>query len=201
MQAGSGRSGRERAVGVDSLVPRRVVDLIFYVRRKRRKPDLRQPIVQVSIVWIETHSPTAVAEILPDLDRQSLRGDDIAGLELPARLRESLPRTIVALLEKQDLGGATSRTTDRNPSGQDFGVVDDDKIAGEQQVGQIAQMAMLNMIASVDEQSSGVARLDRYLGDAFCWEVVVDVGERLRAIRHPAEARSFCSRPAREAPN
>ena len=163
--------------------------------------DLRQPIVQVSIAWIETHSPTAIAEILPHLDRQSLRGDDIAGLELLARPRERLPRPIVALLEKQDLGGATSRTTDRNPSGQDLGVVDDNKIAGEQQVGQIAHMAMLNMIASVDEQSSGIARLDRYLCDAFRREVVVDVGKRLRAIRHLAEARSFRSRPARGAPD
>ncbi len=45
VQAGGGCSGRERAVGEDGLVPGRVVDLVFDVRRKRRKPDLRQPIV------------------------------------------------------------------------------------------------------------------------------------------------------------
>ena len=35
-----------------------------------------------------------------------------------------------------------------------------------QQLGQVAHMAMLDTIA-VDEQPSGVAQLDRFLGDAF----------------------------------
>ena len=87
---------------------------------------------------------------------------------------------------------------DRNPSRQDFGVVDDDKIAGMQQVGQVAHMAMLNTIAPVDKQPGGVTRLDRFLGDTFRREVVVDISERLRAVRHPIEGTSFRSRPARE---
>ena len=101
-------------------------------------------------------------------------------------------------LKKQDLAGAAGGTTNRNPSGQDFGVVDDDKIAGVQQVGQVAHMAMLDAIPPVDKQPSGVTRLDRFLGDTFRREVVVDVGERLRAIRHPIEGTSFRSRPVRE---
>ena len=198
VQASSGRSGRERPVGVDGLVPGWVVDLVCDVRRKRRKPDLRQPIVEVGIARVETHNPTAVAEILTHLDRQPLGSDNVAGLQLLARLRERLPRTIVALLKKQDLGGATGGTTNRNPSRQDFGVVDDDKIAGMQQVGQVAHMAMLDTIAPVDKQPGGVTRLDRFLGDTFRREVVVDIGERLRAVRHPIEGTSFRSRPVRE---
>ncbi len=154
--------------------------------------------MQVGIARVETHDPTPVAEVLAHLDRQPPGGDDVAGLELLARLGQRFPRPIVALLEKQDLGGATGGATGRNPSGQDFGVVDDDKIAGMQQLGQVAHMAMLDTIAPVDEQPSGVTRLDRFLGDAFRREVVIDVGERLRAIRHPVEGTSFRSRPARE---
>ena len=59
-------------------------------------------------------------------------------------------------------------------------------------------MAMLNTIAPIDKQPGGVTRLNRFLGDTFRREVVVDVGKRLRAIRHPIEGTSFRSRPARE---
>ena len=59
-------------------------------------------------------------------------------------------------------------------------------------------MAMLNTIAPVDKKPGGVTRLSRFLGDTFRREVVVDVGERLRTIRHSIEGTSFRSRTARE---
>ena len=74
---------------------------------------------------------------------------------------------------------------------QHLGVVDHDEVARLQQVGQIPNMTVLDVVASVDEQTGGVTRLDRLLRDALGREIVVDVGERLGTICHVVEGTSL----------
>ena len=62
------------------------------------------------------------------------------------------------------------------PCRQDLGVVDDEDVAGQQELGQIAHAAVLDRARGVegDEQTGGVARLARHLGDGVVGEVVVE---------------------------
>jgi len=62
------------------------------------------------------------------------------------------------------------------PSRQHLGVVDDEDVAGIEQVRQVANVAMLDRAVGVDghEEAGGIARLARHLGDGVVGKVVVE---------------------------
>ena len=105
---------------------------------------------------------------------------DRPGRQLARRPDERLPDTPVgvARFEQQHLAGTAGGPAQPQAGRDDPRVVDDDEVARPQQVGQVADVAVLRRgAATVDEQPGGVAWLDRLLGDQRRVEVVVEVLE------------------------
>ena len=129
-------------------------------------------------------SPAPVAAEQRD-DGTAVGVEQLLAVAEPARrAHEGLPRRRrrIDLLEQEDLDGAAGGPAQAQPRRQDPGVVDDDDVAGSEQVGEVGDGAVLGGPApAVDEQPGGVARLDRDLGDALGRQVVVELVEPHRS--------------------
>ena len=72
----------------------------------------------------------------------------------------------------------TRTTTEMQASRNDSGVVENEKISGNEQIGQIENPTMFRSVGStIDEKTSGVARFAGNLGDARVGKVVVEIRE------------------------
>jgi hypothetical protein len=147
--------------------------------------------------------PTAITEIVVDAYREILalrRSQDDAGWELatrpdqrfPPRFADIVEPALVESFEQQDLGCATGVAMQRETGRQYACRVENQQIAGLEQVGQIAHDAVLGWTgAPVDEQPRRVSLGQRMLGDRGDRKVIVEGGGLHGSFRLEGATTSF----------
>ena len=143
------------------------------------------PVVSTRSTW--NVSPAAVRAPTTSTGRPSAVEQLLAVAQLAGRAHERLPvaPARVLRLEQQHLGLAAGRPLQPQAGRDHLRLVDDDDVAGPEQVGQVGDGAVLGRRAPpVDEQAGGVAGLDRDLGDALGRQLVVEVVEAHGAARY-----------------
>ena len=113
----------------------------------------------------------------------------------PAELAEHFPGAIV-LAEVQPLPFAAGPLASaEQPGRQHPRVVEDEQIAGSEQVGQVEELAVFQraVAAADDQQPRPVALGGRFLGDQLRREVVIEEGHAVSRVRLTSTARKAAS--------
>jgi hypothetical protein len=109
------------------------------------------------------------------------------GRHPPAGLHQRLPASVRSTVEQQHLHGPAGGLDQAQPGGTDAGVVDDEEIAGTEQLGQVGNPPMRRRPAGpfVDQQPGRVPWFDGGLGDGPLRQRVVEVGDVHRQRASP----------------
>ncbi len=175
VQAGRRRRGRRGPGGVDGLVAVGVVEVdVAQVGRKGHLAVSGQR--RVEVVGDRPDEASSLTEVGAHLEGEVLAhlDDDTIG-ELRGWPDEGLPPAVDGRLEEEDLGRSTGGSTESDPGRQHLGVVDDDDVAGADECRQVGDVAMLHVVAGVDQQSRPVTRLDTRTRDRGLRQLVVEV--------------------------
>src|SRR6266542_4976141 len=103
---------------------------------------------------------------------------DSSGLELAARMHHRLVAAVAKVAQKKKFGGSTGVARTEKPRTIDASGVEDDRIAGGNEIHDIAEGRVLNpaLRAVDDHQPALIAAGSRRLSDQLRWEIVVEVG-------------------------
>jgi hypothetical protein len=142
------------------------------------------------VVREQPHAPTSsVVEPLTDLDGELVtrgvhRAQHLADVEPARRPHEGVPTAALQRTHEEHLDVSAGLSPHPEPSRDDAGVVDDEKVARLEHPGKVRDETMIGSAraAAVDEQTRRVARLGRDLRDARCRKVVL---ERLHRRTRP----------------
>src|SRR5664279_2385726 len=68
--------------------------------------------------------------------------------------------------------------------GQHFGIVKDQQIAGPQQLGKVAKYKVVEAVVTAAEMQQPRSRPvgQRFLGDQFLWQAIIEIGDKHKAI-------------------
>ena len=183
MEAGGRRSDRPLVTAVDGLVALGIAEGSRDVRRQRHCA-VTGGVGEDRFVRGTAHATDAFAEVVLDDEHGLTLGvhHGGAGAYPPTRLHQSPPGTVATGLsvrvEQHDLDSTPRRLGQRKTRSDDPRVVDDDHIAGSDEVGKLARPAVSELGTGGIEQPGFVARLDRRLGDPGVGQLVVEVVDR-----------------------
>ena len=193
VQAGRRRGGRARPAGVDGLVALGPIEAGRDVRRQRHLADplerRRQRCSCTRNVSPASVRPSTVATLAPSPSNRSS----------PARRRRA-GRTIAShVIASSDSSSRTSTAPpvarrSRSRAGRTRGIVDDDHVTRAHEIREVGHGAMVRRRAPpVDEQASGISRLDRHLRNAVRRQLVVELLQPHR--RHATNGHADVSPP------
>jgi hypothetical protein len=188
VQPGGGRGDRTFAIREDRLVIRRILGRRALgpldVRRQGERAGLLQGGGEGRALAVEAERDAAIGPTVLDGRRQirAVEGQHIAGMQ-PLRVpRERLPGAVGERPVEGDadarLAPLPSLSTPRQELRRNHpGVVGDEDIAGRQQIGQIADDAVVQPVPRHMQKPGGVPRPGGILRDEFGGQVEVEIGE------------------------
>ena len=149
------------------------------VRRQRRLAEAVEDLLEDAIV-VEFDDAAAEVRVLCHRARKLItEADDIARLGLLARLDERLPVIRVEAAQQEDLDLAARLVAVADQAGRhDARIVEDQRVARLEEFLEVVEVAVLDLLRHRVEhhEARGIARLDRHLGDALFWQVVIKIG-------------------------
>ena len=179
VQAGGRGGGGALLAVVDGLIALLVLEFLVDVGRQRRLAEAVEDLLEDAVV-VELDDAAAEVGVLGHRARELIaEADDIAGLGLLAGLDERLPMVRVEAAQEEDLDLAARLVAVTNQAGRhDARVVEDQGVARLEEFLEIVEVAVLDgLLHGVEHhEARGIARLDRHLGDALFWQVVIKIG-------------------------
>ena len=168
MQAGCGRCGTAKLLGIHRLVLALVFQLFGDIGRQRHFAKLIQLFIKGLCVIIECNVLVAILHGFIHHSGQGAvtKADLGAGLHPLAGLCQALPLVAFDLTEEQQLTDSAGGLLDANDAGrQDLGIVDDEQVARLQIFRQIAEDPVLDAVVFLaqDHEARGITRVRRLL--------------------------------------
>ena len=149
MQAGCGRCGTAKLLGIHRLVLALVFQLFGDIGRQRHFAKLIQFFIKGLCVIIECNVLVAILHGFIHHSGQGAvtKADLGAGLHPLAGLCQALPLVAFDLTEEQQLTDSAGGLLDANDAGrQDLGIVDDEQVARLQIFGQVVEDPVLDAV-------------------------------------------------------
>ena len=179
MQAGGRGGGGALLAVVDGLVALLVLEFLVDVGRQRRLAEAVENLLEDAVI-VELDDAAAEVCVFGDGARElRAEADDVAGLGFLAGLDERLPVVSVEAAQEEDFDFAARLVAVADEAGRhDARVVEDQGVAGLEVFLEVVEVAVLDglLYGVEDHETRGVARLDRHLGDALFWQVVIKIG-------------------------
>ena len=179
VQAGGRGGGGALLAVVDGLVALLVLEFLVDVGRQRRLAEAVEDLLEDTVI-VELDDAAAKVGVLGDGARElRAEADDVARLGFLAGLDERLPVIGVEAAQEEDFDFAARLVAVADEAGRhDARVVEDQGVAGLEVFLEVVEVAMLDglLYGVEDHEARGVARLDRHLGDALFWQVVIKIG-------------------------
>jgi len=204
VKAGGGSGGRSTLLGIDGLIALAVVRRIRTrdVGRERDVADAIQSSEKVGGSGDRLEADAALAEFGAAQDfglKLILFAEEkaLADADFAAGANQAFPIVRIGgeLTGQQNFDASVKKIASRGivradglspgafaaaikPGRKNAGVVEDDEIAGLQQVGKIAELAIgISACGSLQvQQARSVTGVERFLGDEFAGEIEVEVG-------------------------
>ena len=174
-----GGGGAAQHLGVHGLVPLLVLELLLDVGGQGHFPQPLQGLQEDALV-VEPDQAAALLQLLHDLGGQLpvAEGEPGALAELPARADQALPHLVAPVVQQQHLADAAAgQPLAHQTGGQHPGVVQDQTVAGVQEIRQVIEMVVSRGAAHPVQrhQAGGVPLLDGGLGDQLLGQIIVKI--------------------------
>ena len=172
MEASCGSGSAAQLLGIDGLILALVVQLLGDIGRQRHLAELVQLLVEGLGVIVEGDELIAVFQRLVHDGRQAAvaKADLGTGLHPLAGLCKALPLVALNLPQEQQLADSTRGLLDAHDAGgQDFGVVDHQKVARLEVFGQVVEDTVLDAVVFLaqDHQAGRITGGCRLLCNEF----------------------------------
>ena len=163
---------------VVGAVARITARLAFNVGRQRHRAVARERVAKRRALAIEAQDHFALRAFLDHLGGEiGSEFDMVPRVQPPRTLGVGAPPAAAQIARQCHLDRRQSAPPDQ-PRRNDLGVVEDQQVAGPQQLRQIGDMAVRDHpLGRQHEQPRAVARLGRAVGDQFARQCEIEIGE------------------------